>query len=104
MDKSRKICTKYEEVIVKTILANQIIEKYYFNHGDTTVNWREEVKKIMNEESFDAYKVLAEFIIQSSFANNYHHRHKQTAFIPKTINMEIDNNMEKKFFTAKEEE
>lgn len=96
----KKKYSKYEEVIIKTILANQIFEKNFFN-DEETLNWREEVNKIFNKEDFDGDTVLAQFILNSSFDNN--REYKTENFIPTNIVNEVDFNMDKKFASKNEE-
>ena len=99
-DNANKKYSKYEEVIIKTILANQIFEKNFFN-DEETINWREEVTKIYNKEDFDGDTVLAQFILNSSFDNNK--EYKVESFIPTNITNEVDFNMDKKFASKNEE-
>lgn len=94
MIEKKRNYSKYEEVIIKTILANQIFEKSFFDDEDTT-NWREEVDKIYNSEDFNGDYVLAEFIINGSFDNNK--EYKTTNFLPTNLMENMDINMDKKF-------
>ena len=92
--------SKYEEVIIKTILANQIFEKNFFNDAET-INWREEVNTLYNKEDFDGDTLLAQFILNSSFDNNK--EYKTENFIPTNITNEVDFTMDKKFASKNEE-
>ena len=98
--KTNKKYSKYEEVIIKTILANQIFEKNFFN-DEETINWREEVNIIYNKEDFDGDTIIAQFILNSSFDNNK--EYKTENFIPTNITNEVDFTMDKKFASKNEE-
>ena len=93
--------SKYEEVIIKTILANQIFEKNFFNDAET-INWREEVNTLYNKEDFDGDTLIAQFILNSSFDNNK--EYKTESFIPTNITNEVDFTMDKKFASKNEEQ
>ena len=92
--------SKYEIVIIKTLLANELLEKDFLNDKES-MNWRQEVDEIFNSPDFDGEKVLANFIISVSYENN--ERYEQTNFIPEHIFTQIDPHTDKKFLTNGEE-
>lgn len=97
--------SKYEEVIIKAILANQLFEKNFFN-DEETVNWRKKVDEIYASPDFDGDEVLAQFIISGSYDNSgpYKNKNNSTNFIPDdVINKELDPNVDKKYITNIEE-
>jgi hypothetical protein len=94
--KAKQKYSKYEEVIIKTILANKILERSFFNENEC-IDWRREVNDIYNSEDFDGDEVLAQFIVSGSYDNNV--QYKSNSFIPTNIGGEIDSNIDKKFMT-----
>jgi hypothetical protein len=100
MSNEKKKNSKYEEVIIKTILANEIFEKDFFNDNENN-NWRDVVNAMYNEKGFDGDAILARFVISGSFE---HHKAYETCnFIPTNINNEIDENIDKKFILKNDE-
>jgi hypothetical protein len=96
----KKKNSKYEEVIIKTILANKIIEGNFFNNIEM-LDWREKVNQMYEEEGFDGDSILAEFITNGIF--EHHKDYEISNFIPTNISSEIDENIEKKFISKNEE-
>lgn len=101
----KKKYSKYEEVLIKSLLATEVLANCFFNEetNDRSVNWRQEVEDRYNAPDFDGDEVFARFITSYSY-DNYKNRepYKRVDFIPQ--NVEIDQNAEKRFATAGAEE
>jgi len=98
--KQKKNFSKYEWVLIKSLLANELLEKDFLNDRES-MNWRKEVDEMINDPNFDGEKVLANFIISVSYENN--ERYKQNNFIPEHIFTQIDPHTDKKFITNNED-
>lgn len=96
----KKKFSKYEWVIIKTLLANELLEKDFLNDRES-INWRQQVEDMVHNPDFDGEKILANFIISVSYENN--ERFQRTNFIPEHIFTQIDPHTEKKFLTNSEE-
>lgn len=96
----KKKHSKYEEVIIKSILANELFEKNFLNQEQReNMNWLEEVNKIYNSKDFDGDYIISNFAVNTIYdilsQRKYHN------FLSEDL--EIDNNAEKKYMTIDEE-
>ena len=91
LPKKRKL-TKYEEVISRSLLANEI----YFKYSGENCDIGTIMKEIVSKEDFDGYSVFGKFMTSAIYEKK---NNPDMDFLPTDLAKEVDINAEKKFFT-----